>query len=253
MCCGCGVVMESRIMDDRPTWCPEDSGVGADHRRAKRARRECCATEDPRDASLRAGLREVDRLVSCFRLSSNSNIAITARELFKDVHEARGVRADARRAMAAAAVYYGCKLEDAGRELKMVSDVCEVDPRALNAAVSAYKEALPDKPYYPRLFARLQAGKLIDVCLDRLRLPVEVRKRMWRAAHRLDERLVETMDCGRKPKSLCSGVLFLAASHEGLDSQIGKREIATACSVNQQTIVNVVAHIRASLPDLPPA
>ena len=264
VCRGCGVVMEAHIIDERAAWQEADHQRQDHHhsdqrqrrdqrrdqretqtQRRKRARVEC-APEDPKEASLREGARVVDGFVAAFGQATTSNMAVTARELFRDLHEARGVRADVRRATAAAAVYYGFKLEGAGRELSMVSAVCEVDARALNSAANAFKEALHDRPYYPRLFDRLQAGKLVDVCLDRLRLDPAVRKRMWRAAHRLDERLAEMLDCGRKPKSLCSGVLFLAAELEGIDG-VGKKDIAAACCVNQQTVVNVVAHMRANL------
>jgi len=251
VCCACGVVVEGHILDEAPQWHDhaEDcaaaaSGPGGrrgrhNHQPVKRLR----TVEDPREAAQREGLDVLTQLLHAMRISATGNIATTARELFTDLHAARAVRSDNRRPLAAAALYYGCKLENAGRELRLVSEVCGVDVRALNAATSEYKAALADRPYYARLFATLQAGKLIDIYLDRLRLAAEVRKRVWRAAHQLDEALVGAMDCGRKPRTICSGILFLAAQQERV-AGVGKKEITEACGVCQQTLDKVVAQIR---------
>lgn len=250
VCCACGVVVEGHILDETPQW--HDHAADADSRRrrgseasarpAKRAR----ALEDPRELALNEGLDVLKELVVAMRLSTTGTVACMARELFADLHAAKAVRSDNRRAVAAAALYYGCKLENAGRELRLVSDVCGVELKALNAATSEYKASLADRPYYPRLFATLQAGKLIDIFLDRLRLAPEVRKRVWRAAHQMDEALVDIMDCGRKPRTICSGILYLAAQQERVTG-VGKKEITEACSVCQQTLDKVVAQITAQI------
>lgn len=272
VCSACGVVVEGHILDETPEWRnhgPEEdrSRVGAAdprgrlgtylvvsgvsrHNGDKRVCRGLAGREDPKETALTEGLRTVDELLLALRLSTTGTIAATAKELFSDLHEAKGVRSDNRRAAAAAAVYYGCKLENCGRELRLVSDVCQVDAKALNVATSEYKAALGHRAYYPRLFATLQAGKLIDIFLDRLvaagRLPPEHRRRVWRAAHQLDETLMNTMDCGRKPRTICSGILYVAAQQENVTC-IGKKEITDACDVCQQTLDKVVAQIRASL------
>ena len=274
VCSACGVVVEGHILDESPEW--RNHGGGDDHSREDRSRvgpadprgrlgtylatgvnkrmcRGLAGREDPKEVALTDGLKTIDRFVGFMRLSTTSTIAATAKELFTDLHEAKGVRGDNRRAAAAAAVYYGCKLENSGRELRLVSTVCQVDPRALNAATSEYKAELAAKAYYPRLFATLQAGKLIDVFLDRLvaggGLAAGRRKAVWRAAHQLDEVLMDGMDCGRKPRTICSGILFVAAQQEGV--AVGKKDITEACSVCQQTLDKVVAQIKATLAKAP--
>lgn len=281
VCCACGVVVEGHIIDESPEWrrgggggddghrggggpssAPERVGMPDSrgrpggtflvvHGTNKRLCRGMAAREEPAEAALYRGLEVLTELLGAMRLPSSGVIAGTARELFTDLHEERAVRCDTRRALAAAAVYYGCKLENAGRELRLVSDVCGVDARALNAATSEYKAALGSRAYYPRLFATLQAGKLIDVFLDRLRLPAEQRRRVWRTAHQLDEAVLDAMDCGRKPRTICSGILYVAARQEGVDA-VGKKEITEACNVCQQTLDKVVAQIRAATAAPPP-
>lgn len=249
VCCACGVVVEGHILDDcHVTFDDDDSNVkrrAAEAPELSRAAKRAKTLRDSREASLADGLRVVDDFVACMRQPVTGGIAHVARELFADLHQHKPVRSDFRRAAAAAALYYAFKLERAGRELKLVARVCGVDVRALNAATSEYKAALKHKPYYPRLFCTLQAGQLIDVFLDRLRLPAEQRRRAWRSAHQMDEALIETMDCGRKPRTISCGILYLAMRAENID--VGKKAVAEACDVCQQTLDKVANQIRQLL------
>lgn len=208
-------------------------------------RRKLATSDD--EAALHAGREAVDACVTRFGQSTSSNVAETARQLYGDVLAAkkqiRGV--EARGAAAAAAVYFGFKFEGVGRELQLVAAVCDVALRALHAAVSEFKDLLRDKPYYPKLFVRLHVGMLLDVCIDRLRLPVAQRKALWRTAHRLDEQLSASMDCGRKPKTLCSGVMWLAAHQEGI--AVDKKDVAAACLVCPQTVDKIAALLGSQL------
>lgn len=198
---------------------------------------------DSKEKALADGVALVERFVGDLGLSPSSAVACTAKELYTDLaHAKRGIRSDARSAAAAAAVYYGCKLERADRELRLVCAVCQVDKRAMHAATNEYKEALTSKPYYSRLFTALQAGSLIDMILDRLRLAPGLRKRVWRTAHALDEELVHVLDCGRKPRTLCSGMVYVALQREGVTC-VGKKEVTEACGVCLQTLDKVVSQI----------
>lgn len=284
VCMRCGVVMEGHIMDEAPEWRTyrgDDQGggqAGADRCRVgaptasargggalagtyldmgrgqlpgragegRKARRLAAAAAEPQAAGLREGLRAVDEFVAAFRLSTTSLIGATARELFEDAHEARATRSDTRRALAAAALYFACKLENTGRELRQVSDVCGVDLRTLNAATVEMKALLAGKPYHARLHATLQAGKLLDIFLDRLALATDDRRRVWRAAQALDGRLSRLMDCGRKPRTICSGLLWVAVQDEAVGG-VGKKDVTAACAVCQQTLDKVTAQIRAAL------
>lgn len=265
VCSACGVVLESHILDDCPEWRNYEAGedksrVGASSSRGgggtfldpvpgcKRARVYREAAE-AREAALREGLAAVDHFVGSCRLSSTGSVAAVARELFEDVHAARAVRSDNRRVVAAAAVYHACKMERLGRELRWVAAVCEVDQRALNAATADFKDLLAGRPYHARLFDALPAGTLLDIFLDRLGLAPDPRKRVWRAAHRIDEALAGgAMDCGRKPRTICSGIIGVALAREGV--AVGKKELTRACSVCQQTLDKVMAQIRRALADV---
>lgn len=260
VCRACGVVVEGHIIDEAPEWRVHEGedyaakcrvgavaaplgtyldGVGT----GKRRRRGPAL--DPGEQAQQEGLRVVADFVGRFRQSSTSAIARTARMLFEDAHAARPVRSDTRAPIAAGAVYLACKLEDTARELRQVAQVCQVDPRALNTAVADLKASLQGRPYHPRLYATLEASKLLDIFLDRLSLAAPERKRAWRASQALAGRLRELLDCGRKPRTICAGLVYVAMQDEGLAAS--KKEVTEACAVCQQTLDKVVAQIRGML------
>lgn len=264
VCQGCGIVLEGHILDESPEWTtrehePDKSRVGAPNARlgtfldtAGRAgagckKRKFRDTRTPREIGLKEGRDAVDACVSGLCLAIGGTVCAAARELFELHFDKKGVRSDTRGAVAAAAVYLACKLENVGRELRLVSGVCQVDLRALNAATTDLKDSLVDHPMYPKLAAGLSAEKLIDIYLDRLRLPAEQRKRAWREAVRLEEdlRARGVMDSGRKPRTLCCGILHVALGRAGCE--VPKKELARACAVCQQTLDKVAGHIDSFL------
>ena len=232
VCQGCGVVLESHILDDAAEWVDAQPARGPGIR---------CIVEN---ASLEAGLAMVNRCVSQFGLTTSSNVAQSARQLFEDVHALKRHHRDPM-AAAGAAVYFGFKFEGHGRELQHVSAVCGVDMRTLHAAVTDFKDLLRDKAYYPKLFTRLRVSMLLGACIDRLGLPPDQRRRLWRAAHQVDEDLAGAMDCSRKPRTLCSAVVWLAVRRERLG--VDKRDVAAACSVCPQTIDKILATLTTAV------
>lgn len=262
VCQGCGVVVEGHILDEAPEWTTREheadrSRVGAPnavlgtfldaggHLCKKRKFRD---TRTPREISLKEGRDAVDACVSSLCLAIGGTVGRAARELFELHFDKKGVRSDTRPVLAAAAVYLACKLENVGRELRLVAGACQVDLRALNAATTDLKDSLVDHPQYPKLAAGLSAEKLIDIYLDRLRLPADQRKRVWREAVRLEEdlRARGVMDSGRKPRTLCCGILHVALRRAGC-CEVPKKELAKACAVCQQTLDKVAAHIATFL------
>jgi transcription initiation factor TFIIB len=267
VCTRCGVVVEAHMMDTAPEWRSHDvhdrSRAGASenlllpdqHRTTYdfsrgRAQPESlwrCAGRDPQ-AALRDAFSTIDGFVRGLGLSTDGTAASWAKEVYRDMNEARAVRgADARQAHAAAAVYFGCKLSGAARELRHISASCGVGLGALNDAVAAFKDRLAGRSYHPRLFEAVQAGTLINMYADRLGLVDDELRRIKRAAHVLDEQLLDVLDCGRAPRTICSGVLWLAAARE--EVRVSKRAVMAACGVCQQTIDKVTAQISQVLAD----
>lgn len=268
VCTQCGVVVEGHMIDTAPEWRSHDvhdrSRAGAaenlllpdqhrttfDSAAAGGAESKSlwrCVGRDPL-ATLRDAFSSIDGYMRCLGLSTDGTAAAWAKEVYRDMNEARAVRgAEARQTHAAAAVYFGCKLSGAARELRHIAASCGVGIAALNDAVAAFKDRLAGKTYHPRLFEAVQAGTLINMYADRLDLASEELRRIKRAAHMLDEQLLHVLDCGRAPRTICSGVLWLAAAQEQV--RVSKRAVMTACGVCQQTIDKVTAQISQVLAD----
>lgn len=254
VCRRCGVVVESHLMDESSEWHdwhPHAGGhaVVASTRTATTASRRRTRADDVREAWVDEGMRDVDRVVGCFGQSTTGSIAARARELFGDVAAAKSTTAGCDRgALVAAAAYYAFKMEGVGRELPVVCETCGVDQAHMRAALDEYKERLADKAYYPALFSRVTADALLNVALDKLAaagaLTAAGRKEVWRAATALASRLEHVMDCGRKPKTLCCGIVYLACQSALPAKAVAKKEVAAACGVCQQTLDKIVAYIR---------
>lgn len=257
VCRGCGVVVEGHILDEAPEWthregAPDKSRVGMPSAELgtvldTKRRKLHDASQTSRDRALREGLELVDSFVTQFRLSTTSAIAVTARDLYRDFDAARGVRNDNRRCVAGASLYFACKIENMGRELRLVANVCGLDRKQFHATTADFKECLEGKPYHELMFQTLHPSKLVDIFLDRLHLPSEDRKRVWKTAMDLCDILGAQglVDSGRKPRTLCGGVVWVALRVQSVD--VSKKDVSEACDVCQQTLDKAAALVMSSV------
>jgi transcription initiation factor TFIIB len=267
ICRGCGVVLQSSMLDETPEWRGihdaggnERSRVGAPPdpfghlterptflsapagRSLGVSKRVLGSANDDGTRLLREGLHVLEQLAIGMAFAKESLAIVRARELFGDFHSLKTVRSDMRSACAAAAIYYGARIEKAARELKFISGMTGVSPKALSKAVESYKDVLVDKPYYRELFTTLNPDSLVNMYADRLGgLDEAQRKAVKRTAHRLSEALAGKLDTGRKPATICSGLLFIALQQE--NACLSKKAVLDACGVCQQTLDRVSSEI----------
>ena len=74
-----------------------------------------------------------------------------------------------------------------------------------------------------------------------MHLKPDVRKRVWKTARRLDAAIVATIDCGRKPRTMCACIVYLALQRERVN--VHKKTVAQACAVCPQTLDKVLAQV----------
>lgn len=130
--------------------------------------------------------------------------------------------------------------------MKAVAAACGVPLKTLHHATDVFKDVLQGKVYYERLFTSVRAGNLINSYTDRLAASsVDVRKAVKRGAHRLDEALSGLLDTGRKPATVCAGLLFHGARIERVS--LSKKALVDACGVCQQTLDRMVSEIWEAL------
>lgn len=244
ICVRCGVVVESHVLDESAEW--KTAEVEDKRRRPPPPKHAKWRAAEPADAVAEM-MRVIDMCACVLGLSTSSNAATWAKELYRDLHEAKPLRGESKAVYATAAMYFGCKLAGAARELRFVSGACGVDIGSLNDAVAAFKDRLVGKSYHAKLFEAVQAGMLINMYADRLPLDgADDMRRIKRAAHIIDEQLLATLDCSRAPRTVCSGILWLAAQRERI--AVSKKAVAAACGVCIQSVDKMVAELnRCSL------
>jgi transcription initiation factor TFIIIB Brf1 subunit/transcription initiation factor TFIIB len=250
VCTRCGVVVESQVFDEGLEYL-EDSRAGPAPRpflghgggtffgagpvRGVSQRVLGASSDFP--SRLAEGFGFVEQHALALSFATDSRVVLAAKELYRDLYEKNGIKGD-KSLYAAAAVYFGAKMEQASRELKLVAAACGFSQKQMHGASDAYKEHLSDKAYHDRLFTSVSASHLINAYGDRLRTTDECRKAVKRGAHRLDAALKGLLDTGRKPSTVCAGLMFLAARAEGVN--IPKRTLVDACGVCQQTLDRMV-------------
>lgn len=254
VCRGCGVVMDSVIFSEQREWfedrnaragAPPEAFIASQPAHflttgAVSKRVLAAASADP-ERLLREGFAAIVKQAGYMFQAADSLVVLRAKELFRDVHAVKTVRSDTRDAYAAAALYYGYKMEKCPRELRTLQLKTGVAGRQLNAAVDAFKVLLEGKPYHRELFATVYAGDLINAYGDRVPVSDADKRRLKKTAHDLDEALAGRLDTGRRPATVVSGLLAVAARRAGL--AVSKKALLAACGVCQQTLDRMAAEI----------
>ena len=201
--------------------------------------------------ALREGLRRIEAMAHGLRFASATGVVQTrAQEMFRDLNAVKTIRVDVRDAHAAAALYMACKMENAGREIAVVAAACGVATSSVTSAYSSFREKLADKPYAVNMSEAIRADSLINSFVDQVAARVssmttEQQKRVKCTAHRLNEYLVTALDCSRAPRTVCSGLIYVAIQRESV--AVPKRAVLEACNVCQQTLDKMVMELQRCL------
>lgn len=248
VCRRCGVVIET-VLYDGGEWGYDDDGRDVSHVGQAGARlgtlidpsgvsKRVLAHAGRDDANERQGEELVEACCRSLRISSSA-VRDTAKDMFKIHARSKHPCGETKHAVAAMCVYYACRAERVSRELRLVSSVCTIDMRALNAAAKAVKESLNQTPY-KRMISDHDAGveALVDVFLDRLHLEPTVRKTLWSETTKRLDRARDMFDSGRKPRTIVGGLLYATALSLGVD--VSKKSIMEAAGVCSQTLDKIV-------------
>lgn len=134
VCCQCGVVVTGQVFDEGRDWlCGED--VTRDQSRAGPAQpaflgssggtflvdikgvsqRVLGAATSDYPARLAESFRQLEQYALAMCISTDSRVVVAAKELFRDAQATGSMRGD-RGSFAAAALYFGAKMEQVGEE-----------------------------------------------------------------------------------------------------------------------------------------
>jgi transcription initiation factor TFIIB len=168
----------------------------------------------------------------------------SAKELYKDIKEAKITRGENHKALVAACVYYACKSNQCKREKYEVSDAFAVDRSAFTQACKTFLDLVRDKPYYEKLFeAKSSERGIIYRTLSAL--PIADDRTVWKFVSRVETAYdrVRTRGDGlldsKTPHSIICALAFLCAKE--VDLQFHRNQIKDCCKVSSVTLNKTIA------------
>lgn len=173
-----------------------------------------------------------------------------AKELMRDSMESDVVRAEERiRVVAAACLYFACKLDGVDRGETEVADALGIDRRALQKCSNKLRSVLVNKPYAQKMLSGIRPTALLPRMLQRvLHLPSLKDAVPYKDVRRDVERMGEsirdgvTLD-GKKPQSVCAAMIALVIEQRGVPLPPMSR-FAAACGLSVGALLGALEDIR---------
>lgn len=279
MCRDCGLVNESHMIDERAEWI-NNAEDGVDHSRVgaptstmyfsnmmstiipktaktwKISRLNDHGSMTYKDRSLHKTYVQLQHFTESV-LHLPGRILDMAKELYKDIKEAKITRGDNHKALVACCIYFACRLcpeTGCAREKIEIADGCGVDRSVFTGACKTLQEIVRDKPYYSKLFDENHQGdrSMIyrtiapffgDACSS---------SETWKFASRVEDMymLARERSDGRldakTPHSIISALIFLTSERYPTPKPITKNDIRTICNVSTVTLnktINLIQEI----------
>lgn len=254
VCRMCGVVVEAHMFSEHmehyseaagpragppACWLLPDKPVVLDK---MPHRRRIIANPDPL-SSLRKLFDCIERMGHMFSKDVQDN----AKLLCRDLSERRTIRSSVWHVYAAAALYLGTTMRGNGvgrskKEIAAMFAPFGVTEHALTGVAKMFRTTLHDAAYVTKLTKGLDAGDLINRCVDRLDLDNRSRNAIKKAAQELVDRLPARELEGKMPGSVCSGVIACCLHTLGI--KVTKRQVAECCSVSNATMDKMIKFVR---------
>lgn len=179
----------------------------------------------------------------------------TAKELYKDVKEAKVTRGDNHKAIVACCVYFACKLSDNGskREKAEVSDAFEIERSLFTQACKIFQDLVKDKPYYDRLFEDTRSSERGIIYRTLRTLPIEDERSLWSFVGKVEDAYASLrvhgdglLDAKTPHSIICALAVALAPKVKGLP-EIGKPQVRECCKISAVTLNKTLALVEQVL------
>ena len=270
LCRGCGMVLEGCTLDESPEWSAiqqnEESRCGPsshandlvrdrgtiklDCSRAHRSVKSIQRYHEQMNMNYqqRSLLSKFDDIAAvCETIRLPESIIFQAKEMYRDVREARISRGPVHDALVAACVYYACKVqrqEGVSRERKEVARAFGIERmKTMSDACKLFKVITRGKAYHAALFDTTGATDLVHRVMGAFRLDRDARIAAMRDIRRLDDSIRSSgiMD-GKSPNSTLAVILCIVFDNMRLD--IAKKDIADQCDTTVVTLNKMLELIR---------
>lgn len=199
------------------------------------------------ESKTRTGTDFVDRFSSELRLAET--VASWAREMLGDALDKITVRAESKiKVFAAGCLYFACKMEGVDRSENEIADGLGVTRHSLHKANQELRGLLAEKSYartmlhgvnpkclVPRMLQTVVQTALPDLTAD------EVRALRRRVEHMASNAEATYSKRGKKPQSVCAGLICLALSEKG----VTPGTVSALCGISQGAVESAVDDLRA--------
>ncbi|NBS69929.1 hypothetical protein EBT31_13595 [bacterium] len=262
ICTRCGRVLEGHMLYDGAAFADlhrvgeavepyvdDDEMVGTTLSGIKGVRRAMLSEASEVRHVRRKACLVVSRLGRELRLSECT--LAWARELMRDSMDIDVVRAEERiRVVAAACLYFACKLDKVDRGEHEVADALGVHRRDLQKCCNRLRTALVNKTYAPTLLQGIRPTALLPrmlqrvLCLSTLKETVpynEVRRDVEKLADAIrDEAALD----GKKPQSVCAAMIAVTIERRGVPLPPMSR-FAQACGLSAGALLGALDEVRS--------
>jgi len=273
LCGDCGLVAQSGIIDEGPEWInnAEDgmdrSRVGAPNSTlftdalmstmiSKNSKTWLMAkiheqtSMTYKDRSLLKVYQDIQR-VGDDTMHLPSTVLDSAKELYKDIKEAKVTRGENHKALVACCVYYACKLNRCKREKYEVSDAFAVDRSTFTQACKTFQDLVRDKPYYATFFETKESSDRGIIFRTLSALPISDDRTVWKFVSRVETAYERVRTHGdgvldsKTPHSIICALAFLCAKEAEL--QFHRNQIKEYCKVSSVTLNKTIALVEEVL------
>jgi transcription initiation factor TFIIIB Brf1 subunit/transcription initiation factor TFIIB len=244
----CGVVVES-VLDESPEYGYDDqgtdisytssfSGTIIDTNSALTNKLQKSAMT-AKEAESREIKQVIDLVCDALRISSPNVIRDAAIDLAERLRDRVKICGKKRYAAYVVAVHISCQLNNAERELRTFSNVCQVDIKNLNFAVNTFHQYLGDQ--LARHSAEKSHESLISSTVSKLDISEEHKKILRKHALDMFDEYPDMFDSGRKPRTIISAILLINVFR--LDIPIDVKTIASSMNISHAAISTAAREI----------
>lgn len=168
-----------------------------------------------------------------------SMVVDQAKEIFNDMHAVTGGRACKLEHMVASSLFFAFKINDIARTDKEIARVADIDIRDLSASNRRFLNELKDKVYYSKMATATNPNNLLIRCTDRLDTTRKDKALVIKNAADIMERVKasEVLE-GKTPGTICATSMWLSLerSYARAPKPVTKQSVAEACGIKLMTL-----------------
>jgi transcription initiation factor TFIIB len=199
---------------------------------------------DYRQRALYAVFADMSKICGEMRLPET--VISQAKEMYRDLKEARISRGAVHKALIASCVYYACKVqrqEGLSRSRAAIGAAFGVDEKAMSVACKLFKDVTKDKSYHAACFDTMHTTDIVHRVMGSFQFQRDTRMRVMRSVRNLDDavRASGVLD-GKSPCSILAAILCVVFEKMKID--VPKKIVAERCDTSVVTLNKILTLLK---------